>query len=100
MAKEQERFETDPEVLKSAITALREKLLDGMEDYKNEPITIEVEMADRRYVTRANPFLQEYRATIKDYAAALKAYKELTGEDDATEVDQLADLRSRFMVAK
>ena len=55
-------------------------------------------MGDGRLVERANPIVQEYRALVRDYASAIKSYKDITNREEDVEVDQLGDLRSRFKV--
>ena len=89
-----------PETLKTAILALQTKLQENEEEFTDAPLSIEVRMGDGRYVERANPVVQEYRAMVRDYASALKAYKELTGDEQPTEISSLEDIRSRFKVAK
>ena len=87
-----------PETLKTAILALQTKLQENEEEFTDAPLSIEVRMGDGRYVERANPVVQEYRAMVRDYASALKAYKELTNDQGDAEVDQLGDLRAKFKV--
>ena len=89
-----------PETLKAAILALQKKLEEHEEEFLNAPLSIEVEMGDGRWVERANPVVQEYRAMVRDFSAAYKAYRDITGDDDEAEVNHLDDIRSRFRVAK
>lgn len=88
-----------PETLKTTILALQEKLLEHREEYLSAPLSIEAEMGDGRIVTRANPIVQEYRATVRDFSAAYKAYREIANEAPA-EVSSLEEIRARFKVAK
>ena len=37
---------------------------------------------------------------VRDFAAALKTYKELTGDQDTPEVSSLDNIRARFRIAK
>ena len=37
---------------------------------------------------------------VRDFAAALKAYKDITDEKDTPEINSLEAIRSRFKVAK
>ena len=99
-AREKKRFREAPETLKKSILVMQQKIQDSTEEIQNAPLTIEAEMGDGRYVTRANPALQEYRALVRDFSSALKAYKEITGEKETAEINRLEDLRSRFKVAK
>ena len=87
-----------PETLRAAILALQKKLKDHEQDFLCAPLSIEVEMGDGRWVERSNPVVQEYRAMVRDYASALKSYKELTNNQEDEEIDQLGNLRARFKV--
>lgn len=87
-----------PETLREAILALQTKLQENEGDFLIAPLSVEVRMGDGRLVERANPVVQEYRAMVRDYASALKAYKELTNDQGDAEVDQLGDLRAKFKV--
>ena len=98
-ARQLKKFKEAPETLKKSILTMQRKIQDSEEEIR-EALTIEAEMGDGRYVTRANPALQEYRALVRDFASALRAYKEITGEKETAEVNRLESLRSRFKVAK
>lgn len=93
-----DKYKQTPETLRMSILAMQEKLIAERDEFVSAPLSIEVRMNDGRYVDRANPFTQEYRALVRDYSAALKTYKELTNAQDDAEIDQLGDLRSRFKV--
>jgi len=99
-ARQLKKFKEAPETLKKSILTMQRKIQDSEEEIREAPLTIEAEMGDGRYVTRANPALQEYRALVRDFASALRAYKEITGEKETAEVNRLESLRSRFKVAK
>ena len=81
-----------------AILSMQEKLIKNEKDFLEAPLMVEVEMGDGRRVPRPNPLVQEYRAMVRDFAAAIKAYTELTGEKDTAEVSSLDSIRSRFKV--
>jgi hypothetical protein len=99
-ARQQKQYKDSPEILKKSILSMRKKIIDSEEQFLAAPLTIEAEMGDGRYVTRANPVVQEYRALIRDFSAALKAYKDITGDQNSAEVNSLDDLRAKFRVAK
>ena len=99
-ARQKKQYSEAPEVLKKSILTLRKKILDNESDYLAAPLTIEVKMADGRWVERVNPLAQEYRAMIRDFSAALKAYKDIVGNQDEPEISSLDGIRSRFKVAK
>lgn len=80
---------------------MQRKLTKHKSEFLSAPLSIEVEMGDGRIVDRANPIVQEYRALVRDFAAALRSYKELTDQQDQSEdSNKLEDIRSRFRVAK
>ena len=58
-----------------------------------------IKCTDGRTILRANPLVQEYRALIKDFSAALKAYQEITGDSGQETSNKLDGLRSKFKVA-
>lgn len=86
------------DTLKQSIQLMQKKILANEEAFKSAPLTIDPEMGDGRIITRPNPFVQEYRALVKDYASALRAYKELSGDEAPAETNKLADIRARFKV--
>lgn len=83
-----------------AILSMQKKLEDNEKRFQEEPLRVWVENANCIDVPKPNPFVQEYRALVRDFSAALKAYKEITGEKDTAEVSSLDSIRSRFKVAK
>ena len=94
------KYEKSPETLMRTILSLQKKLEANEKDFIEQPLMIAVEVGDGRIVPRANPFVQEYRAMVRDFAAALKAYKEITGDKDSAQVSSLDSIRSKFKVAK
>ena len=99
-ARQKNEYKKSPETLMKAILSLQKKLADNEELFLAAPLSIEVQMNDGRLVPRSNPDVQEYRAMVRDFAAALKTYKELTGEQDTPEVSSLDNIRARFRIAK
>ena len=101
MAKKQatKGYQDTPETLLSAIIEMQNKILASCEQFESEPLTIDAEMGDGRVITRANPFIQEYRALVKDFSVALKNYKELDVEDSDEKVASLEKIRTKFKVS-
>lgn len=99
-ARQKKKYEQSPDTLMKAILSLQKKLEDNEEQFREEPLRVMVAVGDGREVPRANPFVQEYRAMVRDFAAALKAYKEITGEKETPEVSSLESMRAKFKVAK
>ena len=93
-------FKKAPDTLQKAILSMQEKLIKNEKDFLAAPLMVEVEMGDGRWVPRPNPFVQEYRAMVRDFAAAIKAYKDITGEQESAQVSSLENIRARFKVAK
>ncbi len=99
-ARQENKYKKSPETLQKAILSMQEKLIKNEKDFIAEPLMIEVEMGDGRYVPRPNPFVQEYRALVRDFSAALKAYKDITGDQETAEVSSLDSIRQMLKVAK
>lgn len=99
-ARQEKKYRKSPETLMKAILSMQEKLEKGEKEFISAPLMIEVEMGDGRWVPRPNPFVQEYRALVRDFSAAIKAYKEITAETESAEVSSLDSIRARFKVAK
>lgn len=78
-------YSDTPETLLNAILAMQNKLIDLREKFESADLTFEAEMGDGRIITRANPFVQEYRALVKDFCIALKTYREIVPLDDDAE---------------
>lgn len=85
--------------LAKSVLTLQEKIEQQTPIYKNEPLALDVTLERGETIKRANPFVQEFRATVKDYAAALKNLQEILAENE-TEVEgsPIEALRNRFKV--
>ena len=99
-ARQKDKYKKSPDTLMKAILSMQKRLEENEQDFIKAPLAVEVELGDGRWVPRPNPFVQEYRALVRDFSAALKAYKEITGEKDTAEVSSLESIRSKFKVAK
>ena len=98
MAKiDKDAYKDTPETLLEAIRSMQTKIEDKIPEFEAAELTYEAEMGDGRTIIRANPLVQEFRALVKDYATALRAYEELGGQS-VKESDSLADLRNKFKV--
>ena len=83
-----------------AILSMQKKLEDNEKRFLEEPLRVWVKNANGIDVPKPNPFVQEYRALVRDFSAAIKAYKEITAETENAEVSSLDSIRARFKVAK
>lgn len=92
-------YKNQLETLCDVIETLQNKLLENEEKYKTEPLSIEIRKQDGEVTYRTNPFLEEYRATVRDYGQSLTKLKELIKNDvTSVEVDNLNDLRTKFKI--
>lgn len=73
-----------PEVLTlaKAVQAMEEKLEQQAPIYKDAPLAQSVTVGTGETVVRANPFVQEYRALIRDYTQALKTLQEIVRREE------------------
>lgn len=92
-------YKNQLETLCDIIDTLQTKLIENEERYKTEPLSVTIMKKDGEVTYRTNPFLEEYRATVRDFGQALKTLKELCKNDiAAVEVDNLNDLRTKFKI--
>lgn len=98
--RQKDKYKKSPETLMRAILSLQKKLEDNEARFQQEPLRVWVENSNGVEVPKPNPFVQEYRAMVRDFAAAIKAYTEITGKKDEAQVSSLDNIRARFKVAK
>lgn len=98
--RQKDKYKKSPETLMRAILSLQKKLEDNEARFQQEPLRVWVENSSGAEVPKPNPFVQEYRAMVRDFAAAIKAYKDITGEQESAQVSSLENIRARFKVAK
>lgn len=85
--------------LADAILAMQEKITTSIPQYKEMPLSQTVTVGTGETILRANPAAQEFRATVRDYAQALKSLNEiLTSGKPTTSASAVDDLRARFGV--
>ena len=99
-ARQKNKYKKSPDTLMKAILSMQKKLEDNEKRFLEEPLRVWVENANGIDVPKPNPFVQEYRALVRDFSAAIKAYKEITAETENAEVSSLDSIRARFKVAK
>ena len=86
--------------LEKAIVAMQAKIEESIPVFKDEPLAQRVTVGTGQEMTRQNPAVAEFRALVKDYAQAIRTYKDLMNSEPA-EVSSLDDLRAKlFKVAK
>lgn len=85
--------------LANAVLTMQEKIEQQIPIYKTEPLSQKVTLGTGEEVQRVNPFVQEFRATVRDYASALNNLKEIL-EENKTEgsISPVDSLRNKFKV--
>ena len=87
--------------LAKAVLAMQEKIEAQIPVYEKMPLAQQVTVGTGERMLRANPAVQEFRATVRDYAQALGNLRTIIGDNSApAEVSSLDELRSRFKMAK
>ena len=85
--------------LANAVLAMQEKIEQQIPEYGQMPLAQQVTVGTGETMLRQNPAVQEFRATVRDYAAALKNLQEIIGNNHAEEaVSSLDELRAKFRV--
>ena len=87
--------------LANAVLAMQEKIDQQIPNYAKMDLAQEVTLGSGNTAIRQNPAVQEFRATVKDYAAALNSLQDIISENKApTTVSDMAELRKKFKMAK
>lgn len=97
------RAEVRPQVetLANAVMAMQEKIDQQIPVYKQTQLAQQVTVGTGETILRQNPVVQEFRATVRDYAAALKSLQDIVEQNKAAEgVSSLEAFRSKLKVAK
>ena len=85
--------------LANAVLALQEKIEQQIPNYKKADLTQKVTVGTGEEVLRANPLMQEFRATVRDYATALNNLDDmLEKKQQKTGASPVEALRNRFKV--
>ncbi len=89
--------------LARAILAMQEKIEDQIPVYKELQLAQELTTTRGEKSLKNNPAMQEFRATVRDYAAALKDLNAIIEDhpaEQASKASPLDSLRNRFKVAE
>lgn len=85
--------------LANSVLTMQEKIEQQIPTYKEQPLAQQVTVGTGETILRANPIVQEFRATVRDYAQALNNLNEiLDAKKTKTETSAVDDLRKRFKV--
>lgn len=97
----------NPEIKEQAITlanaifAMQEKIEQQIPNYAQMELSQTVTVGTGETILRQNPAMQEFRATVKDYATALNNLQDILSENKTpTQISEMAALRKKFKVAK
>jgi hypothetical protein len=95
------------ESLTNIIIGLQEKLESNLEKYLEEPLYQEIELGtdeegNIRTKKQANPFVSEYRATLKDFSNNLVILSKLLNVEvqDNQELNELDNIINKIRVVK
>ena len=92
------KYADTPETLLEAILSMQDKIIEQLPAFEEADLTYVVEFASGGERVLQNPVVTEFRALVKDYASALRAYKEISGSGESLEGSRVADLRQRLKV--
>lgn len=85
--------------LANAVLTMQEKIEQQIPIYKDEPLAQMVTLGSGETTLRPNPIVQEFRATVRDYATALENLEKILDTKTGTKgTSSVEDLRSRFKV--
>lgn len=95
----------NPQIRKQAVTlaesvlTLQNKIIQQTPAYEKAPLFQEVTVNTGETVLRANPLVQEFRATVRDYDQALKSLNELLNAQKGTSEESPLDaLKNKFKI--
>ena len=85
--------------LANSVLTLQNKIIQQTPAYEKAPLFQEVTVNTGETVLRANPLVQEFRATVRDYDQALKSLNELLNtRKGASEESPLDALKNQFKI--
>ena len=87
--------------LANAVLAMQNKIDQQIPIYDQMPLAQQVTVGTGERMLRQNPAVQEFRATVRDYAAALNNLQDILAENKSpTKVSDMDELRKKFKLAK
>lgn len=97
------REDIKPQVvtLANAVLAIQAKIEQQIPKYGKMKLAQRVKVGTGEKVIRANPEIQEFRATVRDYATSLNSLQMILTENKApTQVSDMDSLMKKFKIAK
>ena len=73
--------------LANAVLAMQEKIDQQIPIYEQMPLAQQVTVGTGERMLRQNPAVQEFRATVREYAQALNSLRALIGDDGSEVVE-------------
>jgi hypothetical protein len=87
--------------LANAVLAMQNKIDQQIPVYEKMPLAQQVTVGTGEKMLRANPAVQEFRATVRDYSQALSNLRAVIDNNSTpAETSSLESIRNRFKVAK
>ena len=87
--------------LANAVLAIQAKIEQQIPKYGKMKLAQRVKVGTGERVIRANPEIQEFRATVRDYATSLNSLQMILTENKApTQVSDMDSLMKKFKIAK
>ena len=87
--------------LAEAVLAMQAKIKQQIPKYGKMPLAQRVKVGTGEKILRANPAIQEFRATVRDYATSLQSLQTIIDENKApTQISDMESLRKQFKMAK
>ena len=86
--------------LANAVLAMQAKIDQQIPIYEQMPLAQQVTVGTGEKMLRQNPAVQEFRATVRDYAQALNNLQDiLDNTQDQVEESSVEDIRKKFKIA-
>ena len=86
--------------LANAVLAMQSKIDQQIPIYEQMPLAQQVTVGTGEKMLRQNPAVQEFRATVRDYAQALNNLQAiLDNTPDQVEESSVEDIRKKFKIA-
>jgi hypothetical protein len=86
------------DTLRDSAVALQKKIIQTIPEYDSMPLAQEMTTTQGEKVWKNNPAMQEFRGTVRDYAAVVKLLKELEKSGDEIDTSAFDNIRRRFKV--
>lgn len=83
--------------LANALDAMQKKIEQQIPIYEQMPLAQQVTVGTGETILRSNPAVQEFRATVRDYAATLKNLQDIIENNKAPAAEaSLFEFRAKF----